>query len=48
MSNKLEVIKNQPELFKSFKEALGRGKWNTITTTPVKRRWLFIDKNRAY
>jgi len=22
--------------------------WNTITTTPVKRRWLFIDKNRAY
>lgn len=21
---------------------------NTITTTPVKRRWLFIDKNRAY
>jgi hypothetical protein len=27
MSNKLEVIKNQPELFKSFKEALGRGKW---------------------
>lgn len=24
------------------------GDWNTITTTPVKRRWLFIDKNRAY
>lgn len=27
MSNKLEVIKNQPELFKKFKKALGRGRW---------------------
>lgn len=27
MSNKLEVIKNQPELFKKFKKALGRGDW---------------------
>lgn len=31
MSNKLEVIKNQPDLFKKFKKALERGRWLSVS-----------------